>query len=194
VTTNDAIQNPYYLLATTARDLCAGGRRALGAVLKPELFRRYNITEQQLGFVKFGDFLRAAQQAGFVELRFTPGGDLEVCPTASGVSPLSTQVGFPAALTSPVPVAAPVSQPTTWPAPQPATAVRVRPDLWNAFTSFSAAWVYDVPRDLAYKAPGLIGGERLGSNLLRIPLALDRTVEWMRAFAEMQDPDSKSRL
>jgi hypothetical protein len=192
--TNDALQNPFYLLAITVRDLCAGGRRALGAILKPELFRRYRITEQQLGFERFGDFLRAAQRAGFVQLSFTPGGDLEVWPTASSVSPVNTQAGFPAPLTSPVSLAAPPSQPTTWPATQPVTPVRVRPDLWNAFTSFNAMWVYDVPRDCAYKAPGPIAAETQGSNLLTIPPARDRTVEWMRAFAQVQDPDSKSRL
>jgi hypothetical protein len=193
-TSNDALQNPFYFLALTVRDLCAGGRRALGAVLKPELFRRYRITEQQLGFGKFGDFLRAAQRAGFVELSFTPGGDLEVRPTASTVSPVSTQGGFPAALTLPVPVAAPVSQPTSWPSTQPVASVRVRPDLWNAFTSFFAVWVYDIPRDSAYKAPGPITVETQGSNLLAIPPARDRTLQWMRGFAQIQDPDSKSRL
>jgi hypothetical protein len=193
-TTNDALQTPFYLLASTVRELCAGGRRALGATLKPELFRRYRITEQQLGFEKFGDFLRAAQLAGFVQLRFTPGGDLEVWPSASSVSPVSTQAGFQTAFTPRVPAAAPVSQPTTWPATQPATPVRVRQDLWNAFTSFYATWVYDVPRDLAYKAPGPIAAGTRGSNLLTIPPARDRTVEWMRAFAQIQDPDSRSRL
>lgn len=189
-TTNDAKQNPFHLLAITVRDLRSFGRRALGATLKPELFRRYGITEQQLGFGKFGDFLQAAQRAGFVQLSYTPGGDLEVLPAATSVPALGTQVGFPAAFASPFPVGAPVSQPAI----QPATPVRVRPDLWDAFTSFYAAWVYDVSRDFAFRAPGPIADETQGSNLITIPPSRDRTVEWMRAFAQVQDPDSKSRL
>lgn len=184
-TTSDALQNPFYLLATTVRDLCAGGRRALGATLKPELFRRYRITEQQLGFERFGDFLRAAQQAGFVRLGYTPGGDLEVWPT-----PTTTSFGAPAASSPPLPI----THSPTWAAPQVAVPVRVRPDLWNAFTSFYATWVYDASRDAAYRTPGAIAAESLGSNLLTIPTARERTVEWMRAFAQIQDADSKVRL
>ena len=62
LTTNDALPNAFNLLASTVRELCSSGRRALGATLKPEFFRRYGLTEQQLGFVRFGDFLRAAER------------------------------------------------------------------------------------------------------------------------------------
>jgi hypothetical protein len=71
--------------------------------------------------------------------------------------------------------------------------IRVRQDLWNAFNSFSDKWVYDQERDLAMK-------EDIGSwsapqrTLIAIPTGRDRVTEWMRAFANTQDPDTKTVL
>ena len=196
-TTNDALQSPFSLLASTVRDLSSGGRPALGARLKPELYRRYGITEQQLGFLKFGDFLRAAERAGFVQLRRTPGGDLEVLPTES--TPVGVRVIPAAAVPAPVPGSFVVPAPTSGARPwlttsQTSSPVRVRPDLWSAFTSFYAPWVYDVSRDAAYKAPGMISVESQGAHVLQIPSGRERATEWMKAFAEIQDPEAKARL
>jgi hypothetical protein len=189
LTTNDALPHPFTLLASTVRDFCSSGRRALGATLKPELYRRYGLIEYQLGFMKFGDFLRAAERAGFVQVISTPGGDLEVWPPNVQAQPTQQRIFLD---TPPQPVA-PVAR--AWSAaPRDDAPVRVRIDLWNAFTSFSARWVYDPARDLAFRAqisqPEPVGG----AQLIQIPGGRDRTIEWMRSFAEMQDPEIKSRL
>ncbi len=191
LTTNDVLANPFTLLASTVRDFCSSGRRALGATLKPELYRRYGLTEYHLGFLKFGDFLRAAGKAGFVQVISTPGGDLEVWPP--NVQPQPTQQRTFDAFPQPVLPLTPVAP--AWQAgPRDNAPVRVRIDLWNAFTSFSAGWVYDPARDLAFR--GQIGQpETVGvAQLIQVPGGRERTIDWMRSFAEMQDPQIKSRL
>jgi hypothetical protein len=190
LTTNDALPNPFNLLASMVRDFCSSGRRALGATLKPELYRRYGLTEHQLGFMKFGDFLRAAERAGFVQVIPTPGGDLEVWPSNAQPQPAQQRI-FDASpqLAPPTPVA------PVWAArPRDDAPVRVRIDLWNAFTSFSARWVYDPARDLAFRTQ--VGQQEPvgGTQLIQVPGGRERTIEWMRSFAEMQDPPIKSRL
>jgi hypothetical protein len=190
LTTNDALPHPFTLLASMVREFCSSGRRALGATLKPELYRRYGLSEYQLGFMKFGDFLRAAERAGFVQVISTPGGDLEVWPP--NVHPQPTQQRIFLDTPSPQPIA-PVA-PVWSAARRDDTPVRVRIDLWSAFTSFSARWVYDPARDLAFRAqisqPEPVGGPQL----IQIPGGRERTIDWMRSFAEMQDPEIKSRL
>jgi len=190
LTTNDAVSHPFTLLASTVLDFCSSGRRALGATLKPELYRRYGLTEYHLGFVKFGDFLRAAERAGFVQVIPTPGGDLEVFPP--NVRPQPTQQRM--FLEAPPQPVAPVA-PAWSAAPRREDApVRVRIDLWNAFTSFSARWVYDPARDVALKAQASQPEPGGGAQLIQIPGGRERTIDWMRSFAEMQDPEIKSRL
>src|SRR5258707_360156 len=102
--TNDAVSTAFQLLANVVRDLYASGRSRLGATLKVELKRRTysNFSENQLGFAKFGDFLRAAANLGVVHLTWTPGGDLEVWPP-----------GVP----TPQPVSRPVGNATSKPSP-----------------------------------------------------------------------------
>ncbi len=190
LTTNDALPHPFNLLASMVLDFCSSGRRALGATLKPELYRRYGLTENQLGFLKFGDFLRAAERAGFVQVVSTPGGDLEVWPPNAQPQPTQQRIFLDP---TPPPVA-PVAPLWSAGRSRDSAPVRVRVDLWNAFTSFSARWVYDPARDFAFKAqisqPEPLGG----AQLIQIPSARERTIDWMRSFAEMQDPEIKSRL
>jgi hypothetical protein len=195
--TNDALNNAFQLLASAVRDVHSKGRPCLAARLKPELRRRTNFSfsEQQLGFAKFGDFLRLAQNAGFIQLTPTPGGDWEVWP--------------PGAARNFQPAPEPVFQGTAFPSAQivhhseespiPRGIVRVRPDLWNAFNSFSSGWVYDRQKDMAYREhPGTssTGGseQAAGVDLIPIPAGRDRVVEWMRSFAKMQQPEAGTRL
>lgn len=189
LSTNDALSNAFNLLASVVRDFCSRGRRALGAALKPELFRRYGLTEYQLGFPKFGDFLRAAERAGFVRMVSTPGGDLEVWPPNAEPQPNQQRIFLD---TAPQPVAS-VAPPWSAAARDDAP-VRVRVDLWNAFTSFSARWVYDPARDSAFRVQINDSESVGGAQLIQIPSGRDRTIEWMRSFAEMQDPETRSRL
>ena len=191
LTTNDALPNAFNLLASIVRELCSSGRRrALGATLKPEFFRRSGLTEQRLGFVKFGDFLRAAEREGFVQVIPTPGGDLEVWPANELPKPAQQMVFADTA-----PLIVPTRPPWS-PGSGDEAPIRVRPDLWNGFTSFSTRWVYDAARDLAFRATDTQAGSSSGTaaHLIQIPAARERTKEWMRSFADMQDSETKARL
>jgi hypothetical protein len=187
---NDAFQYVFGLLAATVRDLCTDRGRALGATLKPELYRRYRLTSDQYGFFKFGDFLRAAEAAGFIRLNASPGGDLEVWPieTAPPQQGALFRVAAPG-------VAAPGMATPPWGPPNKRQPVRVRPDLWAAFTSFSGRWAYSVGRDEAYKvSDGQSAESESAGKTVEIPSGRDRISEWMRSFASIQDPETKTRL
>ena len=184
--TNDVFTPAFQLLASTANDFHLRARPCLGATLKPKLYS-HGFDEKSIGFRKFGDFLRAAEAAGYVKLGKTSGGDIAIFPTSA--TPAPAQV-------VPPPVLAPFAPDTTIiPASLVSSNVplRVRQDLWNAFNSFSDKWVYDPERDLAMK-------EDIGSwsapqrTLIAIPTGRDRVTEWMRAFANTQDPNTKAIL
>ena len=184
--TNDVFTPAFQLLASTVNDFCLRARPCLGATLKPKL-HSHGLDEKSIGFRKFGDFLRAAEAAGYVKLGKTSGGDIAIFPTSA--TPAPAQV-------VPPPVLAPFAPDTTIiPASLVSSNVplRVRQDLWNAFNSFSDKWVYDPERDLAMK-------EDIGSwsapqrTLIAIPTGRDRVTEWMRAFANTQDPNTKAIL
>src|SRR5438552_9748939 len=171
--TNDAVQSAFQLLSTTVHDFHRQNRPCLGAKLKPELYRRsyYNFNEQQLGFPRFGDFLKAAAAYGYVELRQTPGGDLEVMPPGKGFSPISPTVGYKQIQ---VPSAAePLRAPLT--PPYSEGTVRLRQDLWNAFNSFAGDWVYNSATDVAFRlrAGNNVSGTQ-PSGLIPIPAGRTR--------------------
>jgi hypothetical protein len=194
--TNDAVTNAYRLLSDVVREFYSGGRPCLGATLKPELYRKANFSELQLGFPRFGDFLRAANAAGYVQLSPTPGGDIAVLPIGVRIPAAQTR-GYNTQMWL-----GPSAQPAAarpWPVASPAP-LRVRQDLWNAFNSFSTPWVYDAAADLAYRESQVpkgdldTSGERSRPDLIRIPFGRDRVVEWMRSFTNMQDTETRERL
>jgi hypothetical protein len=188
--TSDALTEAFHLLDSSVQFLCASGRRCLGARLKPELRRRsYAFSEQQLGFLKFAEFLRAAQRAGIIQLAYTTGGDLEVWPGPAA----SQSIHRPS-----TPIESAI---TSWPRPatrysppaRPGAAIRVRDDLWRAFNSFSPQWMYDRNTDVARRltdAPDI----ETGPDLVRIPAGRDRLLGWMRSFADTQNPSTKAQL
>jgi hypothetical protein len=204
------VSQAFQLLCDVVRDSYSSGRVCLGAPLKLELQRRTHraFNEQVLGFQRFGDFLRAAQVQGLVQLLRTPGGDLEVRlandsrSSPSGPVPLSIPASVAATQTAPMP------QPTSTTIPdsfrtQPMDAystsnsqqVRVRQDLWDAFNSYFGNWAYDRRTDAAHKAPpNLFGPAANNPDLVEIPAGRERTLGWMRSFAAMQDDETKSRL
>jgi hypothetical protein len=187
--TNDAVSESFHLLDTTVRSINASGRRCLAAKLKPELQRRSKLafSEQVLGFAKFADFLKDAQRAGIVRLERTLGGDWEVLPALQSTPPFSRMaVGQPESV-----VARPALR-TNPPSPHE-SAVRVRDDLWAAFNSSSAQWVYDKNTDSARRIPGHASSE-VGPELVGIPPGGDRVLGWMRSFAEAQSPSTKAQL
>jgi hypothetical protein len=60
-------------------------------------------------------------------------------------------------------------------------------------------WVYDPAKDMAYKyadAAAASGAQTapLRANLVQIPSGRNRVLEWMRSFANMQDPEIKAQL
>jgi hypothetical protein len=189
-TTNDALSNAFQLLISTVRDFYSAGRVCVGAALKPEINKRANFTfsEQLLGFPRFGDFLRAAEVAGHVHLSPTPGGDIGVWPVG---------VKVPERLPQPVGSSVLQSGVSTSPAAFPlhsTQAVRVRQDLWNAFTSFSGGWFYDPAADIARRDLGDGSWSQDHAGLISIPTGRERTVEWMCSFAGMQDAAIQAQL
>jgi hypothetical protein len=190
--TNDFLSNPFSLLAAVVRDYHLDGRRALGATLKPDLYRRFRLTEQQLGYARFGDFLRAAERAGFVKVIMTLGGDLEVFPPDVAAAPAQQKMFVDSSARQTLPARSILQQPVH----RDDAPIRVRVDLWTAFTSFSSRWVYDPIRDRAIRVladqsvPPILGG----GQPIPIPSGRERTLGWMRTFAEMQDPETKTRL
>src|ERR1035441_4766829 len=195
--TNDAVTNAYQLLSHIVREFYSGGRPCLGATLKPELYRRANFSELQLGFARFGDFLRAANAAGYIQLSPTLGGDIAVFPMGVRIPapPTRNYNSTQMFLGPPSQVTAARPWPTVTSAP-----LRVRQDLWNAFNSFSTVWVYNPAADLAYRESQVPNadfesvGERSRPDLIRIPSGRDRVVEWMRSFANTQDGGTKDKL
>jgi hypothetical protein len=187
---DDAFTTAFQLLVATVRDFHSQGRPCLGATLKPALYTRGNFTELVLGFRRFGDFLRAAQTAGYVQLRPTAGGDISVWPT-------SVPVEQPSAPTQNI--ATPATPQMSLPFKTAASSgVRVRQDLWNAFNSFSAKWVYDPTSDVAFKDTDTTGMWIASGvqrpNLVEIPNGRERVVEWMRSFANTQDAETSRQL
>ncbi len=197
--TNDVLNNAFQLLASIVREAYSSGRPCMGAGLKLRLRRGSFDTfdERRLGFLKFGDFLRAAERAGIVQLRSTPGGDIAVFPP--GIPLPESPSTSPARPTFTAPTVLPATKRSYLNPPEMSGYVRVRPDLWNAFNSFSSAWLYDRINDIAYKLPQL-GDAGDGPappanpNTLLIPAGRERVLGWMRSFAAMQDADTKARL
>src|SRR5438309_809277 len=81
-------------LGLLVEDFTRRGKQANAAALKPALqFRSFGVfSEAALGFPSFRSFLRAAEDRGFIRLRQTAGGDLNVLPADRGTS----TVGEPA--------------------------------------------------------------------------------------------------
>jgi hypothetical protein len=192
---NDAISPAFHLLASVVTELYSVGRSRLGAKLKLELKRRTynNFSEQQLGFAKFGDFLRAAENAKVIQLTWSPGGDLEAWPPNVSTSQLTLRPVLQR-LSSPQSVAAPLLTPMVNPIKLPSV-IRVRQDLWNAFNSFSSSWVYDRAKDLAYKLPlNQAPDSEHSKETTPISGGRERVLKWMREFSEGQEPGTKARL
>ena len=207
------VSQAFQLLCEVVRDSYSSGRICLGAPLKLELQRRTHraFNEQILGFQRFGDFLRAAQGQGLIQLLRTPGGDLEVRLANDSRSSLNGPVllSVPASVAPAPTQIAPTPQPNTTAIPeafrpQPVDSyppgsnspqVRVRQDLWDAFNSYFGNWAYDRRTDAAHKAPpNLFGPAANNPDLVEIPAGRERTLGWMRSFAAMQDDETKSRL
>lgn len=185
---NDALSNAFQLLTSTVRDFYANGRPCLGAALKPILYRRANFNEQWLGFSKFGDFLRAAQAAGHVQLSPTPGGDIGVWPAGITIPERPSQPASGLAQAPPG-IARPPATPTHSTAPQ-----RVRQDLWNAFNSFTVSWVYDPVADIAQRESVSEAQGPARTDLVKIPASVSLVLEWMRSFAETQGPEIQAQM
>ena len=171
-----ALDNAFQLLTATVREFEATSRPCLGATLRPKLFSR-GFNDKLFGFNKFGDFLRAAQTAGHVDLRTTPGGDIQITRRISG-NPRN--VAPSDALSEPVPNEA---------AGQIGP-LHVRQDLWNAFNSLSGSWLYDPTLDRAFRND--VGAAQPG--IISIPAGAPRVRESMRAFAALQDREVQARL
>ncbi len=215
---NDTLSQAFAFLQATVREYHVQGRRCIGANLKVELSRRAGnpFFLQGLGFSKFGDFIRAAERAGYVAVTQSPGGDLEISlpsfsrPASllpqppSGVGEMRTP--YAASQEKASFSSERIAAPGTVPLRQSA----VRQDLWNAFTKFGSGLlrVYDPASDKAYvlsEVPFPGEAEELTSMRERVlakdpgvmeilPISRDQLLEWMRSFAEKLSPDHRSNL
>jgi hypothetical protein len=180
------LEPAFQLLANTVNEFCLRGRPCLGATLKPKLYTR-GFDEKFFQFKKFGDFLRAAEAAGYVKLAKTSGGDIAISPAAVPAAPAQAT---PPAVVTPL-----ASEPAISAASLLSSSIplRVRPDLWNAFNSHTDKWVYDPVRDRAFQTDFEVLGLST-RTLIPIPYGPDRLAGWMRAFTETQAPDIKVLL
>jgi len=207
---NDALREAFQFLQSVVTDLRTTGRKGLGAFLKPEMFRRSygRFDEKRLGFLKFRDFVMAAEKAGYVTItRSVIGPDFEVWPQESVAGP-----PLPASAAPPASINRSPQQPLEL-HPEDRTApsnVTVRPDLWDAFTNFSPGYLrfFDIDVDRAYRILKQVGyleeqavrqyRERLSANDNRLvsisPVGREQLTEWMRSFAEKQDGDLRISL
>jgi hypothetical protein len=135
-----SLRPAFELLANTVSDFYLRGRPCLGATLKPKLYER-GFNEKAFDFNKFGEFIHAAESAGYVKLSKTSGGDIAISPTSSPATPV--QAIQPALPFMPDPTTV---SPSVLSSNIP---LRVRRDLWNAFNSHSDKWVYDPDQDRA---------------------------------------------
>lgn len=173
MTESPLLTEAFRTIASIVRDFQVHGRVCRGATLKPEYLRRVPLlTEQALGFHKFGDLLRAASRAGFISVTARTGVDLEVTlpaasneqapalasPTAHSVLEEIGVVGDSVAVTRPI---------------------RVRPDLWRAFNSNSATYSYSRERDFASPASDVEAGD---PSVVPVPSLHAKTKVWMREF------------
>jgi hypothetical protein len=191
--TND-VSFAFNQLLAAVRELNDRRGQCLGAPLKIELKRRSygTFNEAKLGFPRFGDFLRAAETAGYIRVQPTPGGDLLVTPISASSDDTSKNSSLPPRTVQPLerPGAAPWESGFRWQAAAPvAWAGRVRQDLWNAFNNVYDEWVYDRSQDLAMRK----SASRTGSpgDLVPIPNGRQLLIEWVRAFADTQQQGTK---
>ncbi|MEA2372557.1 MAG: hypothetical protein QOH12_2951 [Solirubrobacteraceae bacterium] len=170
----------FALLRQVADDFHAQGRRALGAVVKPEMVRRSygGFVEPVLGFSSFKDFVLAAHHGGFVDTHPAPSGpDIEIVPPGAGPQPAQSPAGR--------------GQPTP-------RFDSVRDDLWRAATDWTPglARAYDRDEDrvvfFAEQPAPLEPAEHTAARRawdtdrdrfrLIEPVGMDGQIEWMREF------------
>jgi hypothetical protein len=122
-----------------------------------------------------------------VKLGKTSGGDIAILPVGSTAAPaqaVARSVPAPFTLDAAIVPSSLVSSNVP---------LRVRQDLWNAFNGSSDKWVYDPERDLAVRENSG-GWPAPPPTLVAIPTGRERVTEWMRTFANSQDPDTKAAL
>lgn len=166
MTDKPELQTAFEELNAVVTDLVARGRQPLLQGVKPALQVRTNraFDERALGFATFLDFVRAAEQAGFVSTQPVPGGR-RIDPR----SPTAT---------------------TPTPKPQIRRDLWAAFTDWSGRRGY--AWDVDrefveTPRDDESETP--IGG-RSGSRLVPImPISEATNLSWAREFIEKQPAD-----
>ncbi len=180
----------FAVLRQTVDEFFGNGRRALGAAVKPELVRKTfgGFSESALGFSSFGDFVRAAQAQGIVDVhssRMTP--DLELLPPGEQPQPQPDDAA-----------AVDTQRPATYSPPGQS----IRTDLWRAFVDWTPGLMraYDREQDRAVffpEEPAPLEPEEhraardaWKSNPERFPriepIGMARQIEWMQDFTERQ--------
>jgi hypothetical protein len=185
---NNPLDEAFELLRSTVVDLHSAGRRIYAAGLKPELKRRSygGFDEKSLngGFVSFKRFLEAAHARGLVDLTPAPVGP-DVLVTPQGAQPQDVAVRDEQRGSVEIATAR--------------SSRFVRRDLWRAFIDWreDEVRIYDSKTHTVLRFPAapapLEPPEQAERRRLWqteparfhqiTPIATDRQLEWMRAFA-----------
>jgi hypothetical protein len=190
--TAEVLKGAYDALVSVVRDFELRGQPCYGALLKPQFLRRTGFTgrDSNVGFPRFGEFLRSAEAAGFIRITTRPKQDLQVSlPGSEPSSDLWKNQASLALQFSPGPPQSTAVAEAILIAP-----VRVRPDLWRAFNATSEDWYYDVDKDLAQRHLHASAFGSKNDRLIPIPFARQRILEWMKDFSEVQEPEAKASL
>ena len=203
-------EGSFQLLLNTVNEFRSFNKNCLAAILAQALRAKSygQFDYRQLGFPKFGGFLREAERMGYVQLRQAIGGDIEVYPPGSTLPDVRTRP------TQADPVAPSVTAPTagialpvrTVPHAGPIT---IRSDFWSAFVDFAPSKIrfFDKVTHRAYLLTENPNAEdsttadarrrfnlRDQTTVLITPIGAEELVAWMREFAATQPQEVKVQL
>ncbi len=169
-----SLRDAYRALVESVRELEAANRLTYAASVKPRLkLLLPQFDEATLGFGSFKSFLLAATELGYITLKPTPGGDLEVHTVEAAPAPTGTR--------------------------ESPTRRRMREDVWKAFIDWTdAARFWDRQEHRAVIAVGDDAAGFAADPSRYVPVqavSKDTHVSWMRDFVDaLEDGDVKAAL
>jgi hypothetical protein len=193
---DDSLSKSFQLLKSILHEFRISGRPARGASVKAlKQTRSSGLFDQtKLGFAKFKDFLKAAEEAGLIAItEGGPGHDISI-HLREEQAPLPQDAGD----RSPIFTSCNNSANAT-----------IRPDLWSAFTFFQTDSLhffdrlnqraYRIPQEANAMEPAAIRSLRNRledtSTIIPIrPIPMPTLLQWMKEFAESQPAHIRESL
>jgi hypothetical protein len=167
--TDTAVPDPveaFTVLREIAEDAASRGRLAFAASAKPLMRQRLGYDEVALDYVTFRELLLAAEQAGFLKLKYVLGGDVELTPGDRSTNAAATTMTNRSA-------AEEVREPE-----RTEQRVFIRPDFWQTFVN-PGSWWYDPGADVVVTATSASGR----SDLIQMPrFDDDEQNAWVEEF------------